>query len=146
MISGLNWKPLDDWEHAIIRLKTVLPNLNLESEERWRLFAEATYKQGDDGKLHPDWDPRAMAEAAKSTGEIPNLWPFYRALAGIPTLAIRGALSDIFTDETFQQMKQVKPDLMQAVVPNRGHAPVLDEPQSEQAIDELLARLDNDRP
>ena len=139
-------KPLDDWEHAIIRLKTVLPNLNLESEERWRLFAEATYKQGDDGKLHPDWDPRAMAEAAKSTGEIPNLWPFYRALAGIPTLAIRGALSDIFTDETFQQMKQVKPDLMQAVVPNRGHAPVLDEPQSEQAIDELLARLDNDRP
>ncbi len=138
-------KPLPDWECAVTRLKTVFPNLNLENDDRWRIFAKATYKLGPDGMLHPDWDPRAMAQAVRTSGEIPDLWPYFRALAGVPTLAIRGALSDIFSEKTFQRMKQVKPDLMQTLIPNRGHAPLLDEPESEQAIDELLAWLDNDR-
>jgi hypothetical protein len=56
-------------------------------------------------------------------------------------LAIRGALSDILSGATFAKMKAENPELVQLEVAQRGHAPLLDEPQCIAAIDAFLARV-----
>jgi len=59
----------------------------------------------------------------------------------VPTLAIRGETSDILSAATFERMQREKPDLERLTVPNRGHVPLLDEPECLAAIDRFLARL-----
>ena len=41
-----------------------------------------------------------------------------------------------------QIMAEVKPDLVSVTVPGVGHAPLLEHPQVEQAIDDFLAHID----
>jgi len=57
----------------------------------------------------------------------------------VPILAIRGAQSDILSAATLARMQREKPDLRVLEVADRGHAPMLDEPQCLAAIDEFLA-------
>jgi pimeloyl-ACP methyl ester carboxylesterase len=56
-------------------------------------------------------------------------------------LSIRGEKSDILSAATCAQMKAQIPELQQLEVANRGHAPLLDEPECIGAIDAFLARL-----
>jgi pimeloyl-ACP methyl ester carboxylesterase len=60
----------------------------------------------------------------------------------LPVLAIRGALSDVLSPATLARMAAEKPDLVHLTLTEVGHAPMLDEPESEQAIDDFLARID----
>jgi hypothetical protein len=53
---------------------------------------------------------------------------------------IRGALSDILSAATVARMAHEKPDLMHIEVANRGHTPLLNEPECLAAIDAFLAR------
>jgi pimeloyl-ACP methyl ester carboxylesterase len=69
------------------------------------------------------------------------LWPFWSALRAIPMLAIRGGRSDILSAATFARMKAENPELEQLEVAQRGHVPLLDEPECIAAIDALLARV-----
>jgi pimeloyl-ACP methyl ester carboxylesterase len=64
----------------------------------------------------------------------------FAKLRPVPTLALRGATSDILAEATFDRMLREKPDLVRVEVPQRGHTPMLDEPVSVAAIDEFLAR------
>ncbi len=92
--------------------------------------------------MRSDADPligealRAAAPAA-----TPDLWPLWRALRDVPALAIRGALSDILSAATFARMKIENPDLQQLLVINRGHVPLLDEPECIAALDDFLSRI-----
>ena len=65
----------------------------------------------------------------------------FRALGDRPALAIRGALSDVLTEATFQRMAEVKPDLLRATVPNVGHVPALTEKEAILALDDFFARV-----
>jgi pimeloyl-ACP methyl ester carboxylesterase len=78
---------------------------------------------------------------AAPSGAAPDLWPVYAALAPVPTLAIRGELSDVLSEATFERMAREKPDLERLTVARRGHPPLLDELESVAAIDDFLARL-----
>jgi pimeloyl-ACP methyl ester carboxylesterase len=71
----------------------------------------------------------------------PGLWMAYSALRPIPTLAIRGELSDLLSAVTFDRMQQHKPDLVRVTVPNRGHPPQLDEPEAIEAIESFLDKV-----
>ncbi|MEA3160909.1 MAG: hypothetical protein QOD95_2457 [Gammaproteobacteria bacterium] len=57
----------------------------------------------------------------------------------MPMLAIRGERSDILSAATFARMKAENPDLSQLEVAQRGHVPLLDEPECIAAIDTFLA-------
>ncbi|MDX1400870.1 MAG: alpha/beta hydrolase, partial [Kiloniellales bacterium] len=61
-----------NWDQAVERMKLAVPDLNLESEDRWRIFAEGTFKPGPDGRLYPDWDPKAITVASKSGKTLPD--------------------------------------------------------------------------
>jgi len=66
---------------------------------------------------------------------------FGGAAQALPVLAIRGALSDVLSEDTFERMAEAKPDLIRVTVPDVGHAPALNEPEALTAIDDFLAAL-----
>jgi len=56
-------------------------------------------------------------------------------------LVIHGARSDILNVSTLERMQREKPDLERVTVGNRGHVPLLDEPEVLVRIDHFLARI-----
>jgi pimeloyl-ACP methyl ester carboxylesterase len=58
----------------------------------------------------------------------------------VPVLVVRGARSDILSAATAQRMAAALPQAELVTVPGVGHAPTLDEPAVQPAIDRLLAR------
>ena len=107
--------------------------------DRWRQQAEIQYQQTPDG-LSARYD-RALRMALieqSATGAIPDMWMFYEALRDIPTGVIRGANSDVLGKDTLTQMHDRHPGLISTEVPDRGHAPFLDEPQSLDLIHKVL--------
>ncbi len=60
-------------------------------------------------------------------------------MANTPLALLRGANSDLLSVETAAQMQARRPDMLFAEVPNRGHIPFLDEPESLVIIRKLLA-------
>ena len=107
----------------------------------WLDWAKRLFRQRDDGVIVFDYDPR-IAESLSTGATVPtDLWAVFDALADIPTLVVRGELSDILTRDTVQAMKARKPDLATVEVPNRGHAPILNEPAAVDAIATFLKGL-----
>jgi pimeloyl-ACP methyl ester carboxylesterase len=130
-----------DLEQAAAHLQVLFGSAYPDFEiEQWRDEARRGYRQREDGMLVQDYDP-AIAEAVSNHGDSPvDFWPYFRSLAQVPVLAIRGGLSDILSPETFARMAQEKPDLSQLSLPNRGHVPQLVEPACLAAIDEFLEK------
>jgi len=132
--------PVRDWAGAVANVRAVYgPALPGLSEARLEQLTRAGYREDAQGVPQPDADPK-IAEPLKDTSKAaPDLWPLWGAIAKVPMLAIRGALSDIISAATVERMKREKPDLATLTVANRGHAPLLDEPECVQAIDEFLS-------
>ena len=130
----------DNWDEAIIKVKKILPNLTFQDDAAWLRMAHNTFRICDDGKLRFDWDVNIVKPLLNPAYKIPDLWPLFRGLKNVPTLAIRGAHSDILSRECFDQMKNVKPDMYAVEIPNAGHTPTLSEPESYAALDDFLDR------
>ncbi len=135
--------PVQSWEEAAAQARQVngaaLPDY---TDADWMRFARATYRDDGHGRPVLDMDPR-IGDAVREvpTAAAPDLWPLFGMLARVPTLAIRGASSDILSAATLARMAQVKPDLRTLLVPNRGHAPTLDEPVCLAAIRSFLESI-----
>lgn len=108
--------------------------------DRWMTVARRSFREDEAGVIRPDFDP-AVAVAFAKEDPPPDLWPLYGGLGRAPTLAIRGALSDVLSAATFERMAEAKPDLVRVEVPNRGHVPWLDEPECLAALDEFVSGL-----
>lgn len=135
-------RPKASWEDAAEELRRMFPDLPLQGDAAWIDMAKSTYRAGADGRLHFDWDVALARPLIERTEPIPDLWPIFRALGRVPTVALRGARSDVLSAETFARMAREKPDLCAVTVPGVGHAPSLAEPQARAAIDALLAGLE----
>ncbi len=135
-------RPQPDWDAAVSEIQARFPNLSARDAASWRRFAEGTYREGEDGRLHFDWDP-AIARPLDELSERPrDYWPLYRSLRRVPVLAIRGGRSDVLSPATLARMAAEKPDLIQLTLTNVGPPPTLDDPETENAIDDFLERLD----
>jgi len=115
------------------------------SEAEWQDEARRSFRRDAQSLYRIDYDPAIARSADSQSREPMHLWPYFRALRHIPTLAIRGALSDILSAETFERMAEAKPDLIRISVPNRGHVPLLDERECTTAIDSFLCQRDQER-
>jgi pimeloyl-ACP methyl ester carboxylesterase len=134
-------QPQPDWPSAVAYLRRLLPTLSIKTEEGWLKMAQATYRLGEDGLLHFDWDLNLSKPLMAASGNVPDLWPFFRALRRIPTLALRGARSDVLSVETFERMALAKPDLERVTVADAGHAPTFNEPEAAAAVDAFIRRF-----
>ena len=106
----------------------------------WRFLTETSVVQRTDGRWGFRYDPAIAAPFRAACGEQDiDLWPVYQAIA-CPTLAIRGAESDLLTRATWQRMGEVGPRAQLAEVAGVGHAPMfMDEAQIALVRDFLLA-------
>jgi len=136
-----------DWAGAVANVRAVYgPALPGISEARLEKLTRAGYREDAQGIPQPDADP-GIAEPLKDTSKAaPDLWPLWGAITKVPMLAIRGEQSDILSAATVARMQREKPDLATLAVADRGHAPLLDEPECVRAIDEFLARLHGQAP
>jgi pimeloyl-ACP methyl ester carboxylesterase len=66
----------------------------------------------------------------------------FEALKGRPVLVLRGANSDLLAPGTLAEMQARLPGMDAVTVPDRGHVPLLDEPEAVAAIDALLDRAE----
>jgi pimeloyl-ACP methyl ester carboxylesterase len=110
---------------------------------RWRQQADFMFYEKPGGGLGLRYDARlrdALVGQA-GAGEAVDLWQLFDALKDIPTAAIRGENSDLLSLETLAKMQERHPGLITATVPDRGHVPFLDEPQSLGAIRALLDQI-----
>lgn len=158
--AGAPQENIEGWSQAVKHCKekygVAFPGM---PDSFWEDFARKTFREAANGGPEVDIDPkirdaiRFSARAGKILGLLNKLklvrevrgvpvdpWMAFRAMR-CPCLVLRGATSDILSEEIIDRMQAVKPDLVRATIPNRGHAPTLDEPASLAAIDGFLAKL-----
>jgi pimeloyl-ACP methyl ester carboxylesterase len=119
--------------------RDVYPRWNLED---WLAQAKRLCRLTSAGRIVFDYDMR-IAEPFKVPNGVTGFdaWQALRGLSDVPSLLLRGELSDLLSVETVARMQEELP-LMEAVtIPNVGHTPILTEPESVVAIDRLLARI-----
>jgi pimeloyl-ACP methyl ester carboxylesterase len=135
---------IDTWQDAAAQAQRVnglaFPDYDAGD---WLAFARRTYLESTSGQPVPAYDPNILKglNEADLTAVPPNLWSLWDRLGSIPTLAIRGELSDILSADIFANMAARHPNLITVNIPNRGHAPMLDEPAAVSAMDVFLDRL-----
>ena len=152
--------PTDDWTAAINQARAAyeaaLPGM---PPEFWDDFIRLSHREDESGRPVPDMDP-AIGDAARNSLRLINIlrWlrrhGLLRRIGGLnidawdnldavtmPGLLLRGELSDVLAVETVSRMLERKPDLEVVTIPNRGHAPTLDEPIARESIGRFLNRL-----
>ena len=108
--------------------------------ERWLSEVKAHYVERDNG-LHLRYDSALKQQFANFDSELPDLWPVFDLAAQKPMAVIRGENSDILSPETYDEMRRRAPNMIATTVPDRGHVPFLDEPESLNAITAWLAQI-----
>jgi pimeloyl-ACP methyl ester carboxylesterase len=106
------------------------------------LYAEAMLRQRAQHAVRPlpdggfTWKyDRALRDAIRQ-GRMrapADLWPQWRAIR-CPTLLVRGAASDVLSDETTKRMLETQPSARLTVVPGAGHTVPGDQPAVFQAL------------
>jgi len=113
-------------------------------EEEWGKWARRAFEEDETGKLALRYDPRialALQTGKLRPTSLPARLAFKRLAHRRPTLLVRGALSDLLEAEQAAWMRRAAPTMQYTEVPNVGHAPMLTEPQSLEAIRQFLAAL-----
>lgn len=132
-----------DWQDAARQCKQnhhlSLPDM---PDKFWQSHARKTYREGNDGRPVIDMDPNIgeailKGDLSRIAGIQVDPWDTFISL-DMPCLVLRGELSDILSAEIVERMAQVKADLKTAVIPDRGHTPLLYETESLAAIDGFL--------
>jgi pimeloyl-ACP methyl ester carboxylesterase len=111
--------------------------------EQWLASAQRTWKLSD-SRLMPTYDERLASTLADLDIEhpLPTMWNEFDALARVPILVIRGALSDILSAATVDAMRARHPGLETIEVPDQGHVPLLDSPDLIDSIIKFVERCD----
>jgi len=153
-------EPVNNWSEAAASVKqtygVALPGM---PDDFWAKYVRRSYAENVAGVPVLEIDPK-IGDAIRSSTRAARILKFlnsiglFRVIRGVPVdtwesfravrmpcLVLRGALSDILSEGIIDHMQEIKPDLLRATIPGRGHVPLLDEPESLAAIDAFLANL-----
>jgi len=114
------------------------------SEAVWEEAARQWYNEKN-GKPAPGYDPNLGNALSVLDGPIPALWPQFEALKRVPLMVLRGENSDILTAETVEEMRRRHPATATVTVANQGHAPLLKDAPTIEAIRHFLSATDAGR-
>jgi pimeloyl-ACP methyl ester carboxylesterase len=134
--------PVRNWDEAVAQSRAIYgaawPDL---TDADWLRLTHRSYSVNAAGNPQLDMDAR-IGDAAREVGPgLGDPWTLFDGLHDIPTLLLHGALSDLLTDDIVERMRARKPDLVHVRVSNRGHVPLLDEPECVGALDAFLESL-----
>ncbi len=143
-IAGYVGKPIPEtWPDLVADLKRaqgfLFPGL---TDEGWERFARQIYRD-DAGRPRLAYDA-LLEEAFKAfdpSKPLPDLWPAFEALKDVPSMVIHGALSDILSATTVEEMGARHPGLQVHTVAEEGHAPLLWDAPTQGAIRAFLDAL-----
>jgi pimeloyl-ACP methyl ester carboxylesterase len=95
----------------------------------WLAAARRAWQQRE-GRLVPTFDVQLARTLDNMDIErpLPSLWKEFDALSDVPLMVIRGANSDLLSEETVEAMAARRSRMETLVVPDQGHAPLLAEP------------------
>lgn len=93
----------------------------------WERMVGALYRL-ENGTPIPDFDPKLLnvLKDFDPSKPLPELWPQFEGLTGVPLLAIRGENSKLLSAATFAEMARRHPDCQAVTVEGQGHAPLLE--------------------
>jgi pimeloyl-ACP methyl ester carboxylesterase len=108
---------------------------------QWRRAVGRWWIEGPEG-LTINYDPklRTAFEAAMALPPV-DAWPMFDRLSTLPFATLRAANSGLISKDSFAEMKRRSPAMLAAEVPDRGHVPFLDEPESLALFDAFVSRL-----
>ena len=129
----------ESYDEAVGYLRDTAGAASRMSEEALQERAKHTFKQRDDGRWIAKNDPEFLRQrAAAGTAHDPAV--LWKALAELPcpALLLRGTVSDVLSEAQAQKIVQTLRNGTLAHVPDVGHTPTLDEPESVQALEKFL--------
>ncbi|WP_139139394.1 alpha/beta fold hydrolase [Sphingobium phenoxybenzoativorans] len=132
------------WVHAARALAEanadIYPGYKLD---QWLAMAKRLFRLNSSGRVVLDYDMRIAEPLRVPGGETGvDLWPTLAGFRDVPTLIVRGALSDLFSVATADRMRRdIGGETEIVTVPRVGHAPVLDEAEAVAGIGRLLERV-----
>ncbi len=136
-------RSFETWAHAgrdiAATSSDIFPDFTLND---WIAFAKKVYRMNSSGRIKLDYDLKIAEPFDSRGGGSGALWKAMESLKTVPTLLLRGELSDLFSNETAAKMLDVLDQGELVTVPRVGHAPTLEEPAALEAIASFLKRID----
>jgi pimeloyl-ACP methyl ester carboxylesterase len=133
-----------DWDDAADLFATNLADVHPSYErENWIRYAKRVTRQTERG-VEFDYDmaiAEPFAQMDEKSAAAADAWPLVKALAGRPVTLLRGERSDLLTANIAERMCEMIPDAELVTVPDVGHAPDFEEPESIAAVERLLERV-----
>jgi len=114
------------------------------SESEWEEVARQWYNERN-GRPAPGYDSKLGKALSVLYRPLPPLWPQFEALKHVPVLVVRGENSDVLAEKTVDEMRRRHPALATIAVANQGHAPLLKDNPSIEAIRHFLVQTDVNR-
>jgi pimeloyl-ACP methyl ester carboxylesterase len=134
------------WMHAARALEEKHAEAHSQfTLDDWLVMAKRTMTVVNNGRIAFDYDMK-VAEPLRAAGGASaaapsDLWPGLEALGRRPLLLIRGASSNLLSEDTALEMQRRCGSAAMVTIADTGHAPTLDEPEARAAIDALLTRI-----
>jgi pimeloyl-ACP methyl ester carboxylesterase len=128
--------PFDDWDQATTYVRSISQSIFPDWQpSQWAAFARQCYVE-QNNQIIADYDPKiGEALSQQDTGaESSALWSLFETLRDVPLLLIRGALTDLLSEDCVRAMQGRATRLELLTVPNVGHAPMLTEAEVPEAI------------
>jgi pimeloyl-ACP methyl ester carboxylesterase len=110
-------------------------------EHQWEDIARQLYNERN-GKPAPGYDKKLANALSVLFEPLPALWPQFEALKRVPTLVLRGENSDVLSEETVDEMRRRHPALAVVTVASQGHAPLLKDGPTIEAVRQFLVATD----
>lgn len=133
------------WEMAVANLKSNNSGFDSLTADEWRAFARRVFRPVNEVPRF-DYDPALLHTFPSvediTAGRVANLWEFFEKIADLPVSVVRGEHSDLLSAATVAAMKQQNAGLDATTIPERGHAPFLDEATAKDALVRWLSRVD----
>lgn len=129
------------YAEAVEMRANLMPGFVGVPASRWDEEVRKHYLETPQG-LEINYDP-ALRDAVLEAGTqpMPDLWPLFDALGGLPLALIRGENSNLLSAETTAEMRARRPDMIFADVEDRAHVPFLDEPASVNVLRKFIEKL-----
>ena len=109
------------------------------ADDFWRRMARTSVRRRGDGRFTTHYDPAITVQFTASPGDHDG-WDRYERVT-LPTHVLRGAQSDLLTEEIARRMAATGPRPEITLYPDCGHAPSLSRPEDAARIRSIIARL-----